>query len=405
MDEQKFVEPSDASPCNLMVKFLPDSVSSEETLKELFTPYGQIIKCKLVKDANGQSKGYGFVKFLTEESAAEAMAKMNDQNLESKIIRVSYANAQLNESGLQYANIYVEGIPLSWSKHDLENFFRGFGTITDAKILVDKSNGESKGVGFVTFTTYKDATAAIRATDGTTPDGFSRSLAVRFAKFKGHKHEPRHQNFQNRNFQNHDAGNNGSNAALPLHDRHANHSGFHFSNGADRNGNHSGGRVPRYNNANRNRPALFASSSHSANQANLAYDYSGFAFPAQAQSHFSSFPNAPQASSFPFQRMAPVQNLSSAPVRKPSETDAGLFVFHLPPTLDEQQLTQLFLPFGTVTQAKVIREPGTHRSKGYGFVHFETPAEAQMAINALNGYAIGSKRLKVAFKQNKNPPQ
>jgi RNA recognition motif-containing protein len=61
----------------------------------------------------------------------------------------------------------------------------------------------------------------------------------------------------------------------------------------------------------------------------------------------------------------------------------------------------LFINYGTVTRANVIRDKATNASKGFGFVHMGTMQEATVAINALNGYQVGSKRLRVSFKQQK----
>ena len=78
-----------------------------------------------------------------------------------------------------------------------------------------------------------------------------------------------------------------------------------------------------------------------------------------------------------------------------------LFVFHLPPDLSDSTLHALFAPFGPVLSCKVITNPQTGASKGYGFVNFATMEAARAAIGGLNGFKLGTKFLKVQFKKSK----
>ncbi len=50
--DEKLAEPSDASPCNLMVKYLPERIDSDDALRALFAPFGEILKCKLIVEKN-----------------------------------------------------------------------------------------------------------------------------------------------------------------------------------------------------------------------------------------------------------------------------------------------------------------------------------------------------------------
>jgi RNA recognition motif-containing protein len=79
-----------------------------------------------------------------------------------------------------------------------------------------------------------------------------------------------------------------------------------------------------------------------------------------------------------------------------------LFVFHLPQEVKEDQLAQLFSPFGKVLSAHVASDPVTQQSRGYGFVNMSTVQEANNAIYHLNGYRYNGKYLKVAFKQKRH---
>lgn len=60
----------------MYVKNLEDSVD-EEKLKEYFEPYGAITSVKVMTDAKGHSRGFGFVCYASSEEAARALSEMN----------------------------------------------------------------------------------------------------------------------------------------------------------------------------------------------------------------------------------------------------------------------------------------------------------------------------------------
>lgn len=79
----------------------------------------------------------------------------------------------------------------------------------------------------------------------------------------------------------------------------------------------------------------------------------------------------------------------------------NLFIFHIPNDLTNMDLYNLFLPFGTVISARIMVEHETGRSRGFGFVSYDSRDSADAAIQQMNGFQIGRKRLKVQHKKEK----
>ena len=84
-----------------------------------------------------------------------------------------------------------------------------------------------------------------------------------------------------------------------------------------------------------------------------------------------------------------------------------LYVGNLPYSFRDEDLQQAFAAHGTVSSAKVMMERDTGRSKGFGFVEMGSDAEAQAAINGMNGQQYGGRGLVVneARPMEPRPPR
>ena len=84
-----------------------------------------------------------------------------------------------------------------------------------------------------------------------------------------------------------------------------------------------------------------------------------------------------------------------------------LYVGNLPYGVRDNDLEQAFSQFGSVTSAKVMMERDTGRSKGFGFVEMGSDAEAQAAINGMNGQPLGGRAIVVneARPMEPRPPR
>ena len=81
-----------------------------------------------------------------------------------------------------------------------------------------------------------------------------------------------------------------------------------------------------------------------------------------------------------------------------------LYVGSLSWGVDDSSLQQAFESFGTVTEAKVITDRETGRSRGFGFVTFEDDASAAEAIEQMNGKELDGRTIKVN-EANERPPR
>ena len=72
-----------------------------------------------------------------------------------------------------------------------------------------------------------------------------------------------------------------------------------------------------------------------------------------------------------------------------------LYVGNLAYSVRDESLQQAFGQFGSVTSAKVMMDRETGRSKGFGFVEMSSPAEAQAAMNAMNGQPLEGRAIVV----------
>lgn len=71
-----------------------------------------------------------------------------------------------------------------------------------------------------------------------------------------------------------------------------------------------------------------------------------------------------------------------------------LFVGSLPYSVDDEELKSLFSEFGTVTYSKIILDrDNNNRSKGFGFVEYDSAEEAKAAVAGLDGKEVSGRKI------------
>ena len=153
---------------NIFIKNL-DKAIDHKALHDTFSSFGHILSCKIATDASGQSKGYGFVQFDTEESAQNAIDKLNGMLINDKQVYVGhFLRKQDRDNALgktTFNNVYVKNLSESVTDDDLKKIFGEYGTITSAVVMRD-ADGRSKCFGFVNFENPEDAAKAVESLNG-----------------------------------------------------------------------------------------------------------------------------------------------------------------------------------------------------------------------------------------------
>ena len=134
---------------NVYVKNLVDTTTDEELRKE-FEAFGPISSAVVMRDADGKSKGFGFVNFENPDDAAMAVANLNGKRIGGKEWYVGRAQKKSEREAelrlkfelmqkermekLQGVNLYLKNLDDDVDDEKLKDLFSTFGTITSCKV-------------------------------------------------------------------------------------------------------------------------------------------------------------------------------------------------------------------------------------------------------------------------------
>ena len=190
MSAPENVDESLVDPTKLIINFLPPTVNSA-TLKDMFAPYGTVEDANVVCDRITKvSRGYGFVKFSTEESARRAVEMMDGKTLEGMGPEAKPLHVAISKPPKVEVNLYIGNLVATAKAEDLLNEFSRFGTIVEYNVPLDHSTGVNKGFGFVKFDSKTSARDAMEAVNGTVVEPLSgtRPLIVKRAEANNAAH-------------------------------------------------------------------------------------------------------------------------------------------------------------------------------------------------------------------------
>lgn len=164
---------------NLIINYLPQSATVYDMMM-LFKLAGELESVKIMKHPRtGYSYGYGFVKYISEESAAKAIELFNRLQYRNKILKVSYSrpSSQVTKN----ANLYISNLPKFFNGEQLIGLFGQYGEIIQHRLLRDKTTGLPRGVAFVRYARAEFAQSAINHLNGMKLANCQYPLRVRIA--------------------------------------------------------------------------------------------------------------------------------------------------------------------------------------------------------------------------------
>ncbi|XP_077120680.1 CUGBP Elav-like family member 2 isoform X49 [Ranitomeya variabilis] len=423
----------DPDAIKMFVGQIPRSWSEKE-LKDLFEPYGAVYQINVLRDRSQnppQSKGCCFVTFYTRKAALEAQnALHNIKTLPGMHHPIQMKPADSEKSNaVEDRKLFIGMVSKKCNENDIRVMFSPFGQIEECRILRGP-DGLSRGCAFVTFSTRAMAQNAIKAMhQSQTMEGCSSPIVVKFADTQKDKEQRRLQQQLAQQMQQLNTATWGNLtglggltpqylALLQQATSSSNLGAFsgiqqmavagstvNPSAGAAMNSLTSLGTLQGLAGAtvglnNINALAGMAALNGGLGATGLTNGTAG-TMDALTQA-YSGIQQYAAAALPTLYSQSLLQQQSAAGSQKEGPEGANLFIYHLPQEFGDQDILQMFMPFGNVISAKVFIDKQTNLSKCFGFVSYDNPVSAQAAIQAMNGFQIGMKRLKVQLKRSKN---
>ncbi|KAM4037336.1 CUGBP Elav-like family member 2 isoform 12-T16 [Anomaloglossus baeobatrachus] len=430
----------DPDAIKMFVGQIPRSWSEKE-LKDLFEPYGAVYQINVLRDRSQnppQSKGCCFVTFYTRKAALEAQNALHNIKTLSGMhhpIQMKPADSE-KSNAVEDRKLFIGMVSKKCNENDIRVMFSPFGQIEECRILRGP-DGLSRGCAFVTFSTRAMAQNAIKAMhQSQTMEGCSSPIVVKFADTQKDKEQRRLQQQLAQQMQQLNTATWGNLTGLggltpqylALLQQATSSSNLGAFSGiqqmavAGSTANSSAGAMNSLTSLgtlqglagatvglnNINALAGMAALNGGLGATGLTNGTAGTmdaltqAYSGIQQYAAAALPTLYSQSLLQQQSAAGSQKEGLLFSSSQGPEGANLFIYHLPQEFGDQDILQMFMPFGNVISAKVFIDKQTNLSKCFGFVSYDNPVSAQAAIQAMNGFQIGMKRLKVQLKRSKN---
>lgn len=156
-----------------------------EDLKNEFSRFGTVTQCRLINDARGLSKGFGYVTFDSVDAASRAIEGMNQTVYEGRRLTVQYAAQTASKRNQPEARnppsktLFIGNMSFEMTDRDLNNLFKDIRNVIDVRVAIDRRTGQPRGFAHADFIDVKSAMDAKETLQD--KENYGRRLRVDFS--------------------------------------------------------------------------------------------------------------------------------------------------------------------------------------------------------------------------------